>query len=240
MGESVEPAGLFGGMRINKGRSMNWENGMLTSCGKTKTEFRSWCLGIMAVAVLPSGMACATDKVFEVKPAAEIQPTTPVQDADDACIWIHPTDPSLSTVVGSDKEGQAWIVYDLAGREIQHVKMGPVNNVDLRYDFPLGGRKVALVTGKLAGEPIDGGPRKEQLIVMYMVDPETRKLLDVTGEPIKTGMEFAYGSCMYRSARTGKYYVIVNSYEGHVEQYVLFDDGQGKVRGKLVLSLIHI
>ncbi len=187
-----------------------------------------------AAAVLLSGAAFAAEKVFEVKPTAEIQPTTPVQDADDACIWIHPTDPSLSTVIGTDKEGQAWIVYDLAGREIQHVKIGPVNNIDLRYDFPLGGKKVALVTGKLALESPAGGTKKDQAIVMYMVDPETRKLVDVTAEPIKTKMEFAYGSCMYRSSRTGKYYAIVNSYEGHVEQYELFDNGQGKVAGKLV------
>jgi 3-phytase len=72
---------------------------------------------------------------------------------------------------------------------------------------------------------------------MYTMDPATRRLVDVTARPIKTKMSFAYGSCMYRSAKTGKYYVIVNSYGGQVEQWELFDNGQGKVGGKLVREL---
>lgn len=188
----------------------------------------------MVLAALLGGAGLATAEVFEVKPAAQSIPTTPVADADDICIWIHPSDPSLSTIIGTDKEGQAWIVYDLAGREIQHVKHGPTNNIDLRYDFPLGGKKVTLITGKRAGPAAAGSTAREQTIVMYTMDPETRRLVDVTARPIKTKMSFAYGSCMYRSAKTGKYYVIVNSYDGQVEQWELFDHGQGKVGGKLV------
>ena len=40
--------------------------------------------------------------------------------ADDAAIWIHPTDPSQSTIIGTDKsdDGHGLVVYDLSGREL--------------------------------------------------------------------------------------------------------------------------
>jgi 3-phytase len=46
--------------------------------------------------------------------------TTPVPDAtdaaDDMAIWIHPTNPALSTVLGTDKLASGGLgVYDLAG-----------------------------------------------------------------------------------------------------------------------------
>ncbi|MCH8201029.1 MAG: phytase, partial [Chloroflexi bacterium] len=66
-------------------------------------------------------------------------------DADDAAIWVHPTDRARSTIIGTDKLG-GLVVYDLAGKEIQSLPDGDLNNVDLRHDFPLGGESVALVT----------------------------------------------------------------------------------------------
>jgi len=169
-------------------------------------------------------IAYAAANVLKVVPAAETKPTTPVGDADDICIWIHPTDPSLSIVIGTDKE-RGLNVYDLSGREIQRVEHGRMNNVDLRYDFPLGNEKVALVTA--------GNKDESQSIAVYMVDAQTRKLVNVAARPLKLNTD-AYGLCMYRSLKTGKFQTIVNSYGGSVEQWELFDNQQGKVDGKRV------
>ena len=65
--------------------------------------------------------------------------------ADDPAIWIHPTNPGQSTIIGTDKNSGLG-VYDLAGNQIQFLVDGKMNNVDLRYNFPLGGQPVALVT----------------------------------------------------------------------------------------------
>jgi len=46
-----------------------------------------------------------------------------------------------------------------------------------------------------------------------------------------------YGSCMYRSRKTGKFYYFVNDKLGAVEQWELFDDGNGKVDAKKVRAL---
>src|SRR5690606_2509424 len=51
---------------------------------------------------------------------------------------------------------------------------------------------------------------------------------------IDTGMMDPYGLCMYRSAKTGNYYVIINDTDGVVKQWQLLDAGNGKVGVELV------
>ena len=62
--------------------------------------------------------------------------TEPVPDAgdaaDDAAIWVHPTDPALSTIIGTNKDGGGLAVYDLTGSQVQYLAADDANNVDLR------------------------------------------------------------------------------------------------------------
>ncbi|KKR71037.1 MAG: 3-phytase (Myo-inositol-hexaphosphate 3-phosphohydrolase) [Candidatus Roizmanbacteria bacterium GW2011_GWB1_40_7] len=153
--------------------------------------------------------------------------TTPVlnppDSADDIAIWIHPTDSSLSTIIGTDKDGNLE-VYDLSGAVLQRIPF-KTNNVDLRYNFPLNGERVALVTG------ID---RTAHRIFAYKVNPETRLLEDVTSpQPYLTGL---IGSAMYVSPVTGKYYIFTN-YENVLRQYELSDNGSGQVAVNLVRTV---
>jgi 3-phytase len=143
--------------------------------------------------------------------------------ADDPAVWIHPTDPSLSTIFGTDKNG-GLAVYNLSGEEIQYLPDGRLNNVDLRYNFPLDGSSVALVAA---------GNRSNDSIAIYAVDPATRMLQDVADGTISVGLS-VYGSCMYRSASTGQYYFFANAKSGQVEQWRLFDNGAGKVSAESV------
>jgi myo-inositol-hexaphosphate 3-phosphohydrolase len=177
------------------------------------------CLALFALASL--ALAQAT-----VLPVAETDPArSPGDSADDAVVWIHPTDRTLSTVIGTDKlEGLS--VFDLSGHELQFLPDGHINNVDLRYGFPLRGLRVTLVTASV---------RVENRLAIYAVDPNTRRLHDVAARPITLGLA-AYGCCMYRSARTGDTYFFVNSKAGEVEQWRLFDDGNGRVDAEQVRS----
>jgi 3-phytase len=147
--------------------------------------------------------------------------TTPVprrgDAADDPAIWVNRRDPSRSTIIGTDKTG-GLAVYDLAGRQIQYLPDGRLNNVDLRHGFRLGGREIALVTA---------GNRTDDSIAVYRVNPETRRLEDVAARRVITTT--VYGSCMYRSSKTGRFYYIVTSKQGIVEQWELVDNGNGKV-----------
>jgi len=66
---------------------------------------------------------------------AETDPMPNAGDAaDDPAIWIHPTDPSLSTVIGTDKSnpGGGLTVYDLSGRQLFFHQVGQMNTDDVR------------------------------------------------------------------------------------------------------------
>ncbi len=63
---------------------------------------------------------------------AETAPMAGAGDlADDPALWVHPSNPALSLILGTNKE-EGLFVYDLAGRDHQHLDIGRVNNVDVR------------------------------------------------------------------------------------------------------------
>ncbi len=184
---------------------------------------RAFC--ILALAVLPQEPA-------RVTASAETDPVHHRGDAaDDPAIWIHPSDPALSTVLGDDKEG-GLLVYGLDGKELQWIdREKALNNVDLRYGFPLSGRFAdGTAHGKvdLAGV----GNETDSSILFYKVHPATR-LLERAGEIGGIGFS-PYGSCMYRSSKTGTFFYFVDGKNGVVQQWELRDGGKGAVAGTKV------
>jgi 3-phytase len=144
-------------------------------------------------------------------PVTAVVETDPVPGEDDAAddpaIWIHPSDPSKSVVIGTDKEGSGLGVYALDGSELQFVREdGRINNVDVR-DFKFEGEKVPLVVAS---------DRARHALRVYVLNTDTRRLRDVGF--IEVGID-AYGVCLYRS-RAGDLYAFPNS-EGVVEQWEL-------------------
>jgi 3-phytase len=133
-------------------------------------------------------------------------------------VWIHPTDRSLSTIIGTDKQG-ALEVYDLGGRRLFRYLDGEMNNVDLRYNFPLGGARVDVVVAS---------DQASDTLRIYRVDPVTRGLVDVTAGSIPVGLGIA-GLCMYHSPTSGRYYVFDGDSSGTIQQWELTDAGSGKV-----------
>jgi len=145
--------------------------------------------------------------------------------ADDAAIWIHPVDKRLSRVIGTDKKSGVY-VYDLDGNVVQYRADGRINNIDLRYGFPFNGADVDIAIGS---------NRTNDSFVVYLVDAGTGELSNITvGNGISTLMSDVYGFCMYKSSASGKLYAFINSINGEVEQWEIFDNGANKVRGLLV------
>ncbi|MBI1764389.1 MAG: phytase [Acidobacteria bacterium] len=156
--------------------------------------------------------------------AVETEPVPHGGDAaDDPAIWVHPADPSLSTIIGTDKMG-GLAVYDLNGKQLQYVADGLMDNVDLRNGFKLGGQKVTLVTA---------GDRRDNSIAIYKVNPQTRQLENVAAGKVTHGVK-VYGACMYQSRLSGKTFYFATSKSGEVEQFELTDNGQGKVDARSV------
>lgn len=125
---------------------------------------------------------------------------TPTGTADDPAIWVHPTNPSLSVVIGTNKNSNGGLhVFDLNGVQLQFVNGGQHNNVDVRYGFPLNGREVDLVSVS---------DRNNNQIDIYTIDPATQRLTQVGA--IQTGVQ-VYGYAMYHSRATDKFYGFVSS-----------------------------
>jgi len=165
-------------------------------------------------------------QLLEVVAAIETEPVQTGDDsADDATLWVNPTDAQQSLVIGTNKK-RGLAVYDLSGKEIQFLADGQMNNVDHRDSFLLDGKKVPLVTAS---------NRSNNSIAIYRINAETKRLESVAAGVIKT-LE-AYGSCMYRSSKSGKFYYFGTSKQGVVEQYELFDAGQGTVSAKKVRQI---
>jgi 3-phytase len=153
--------------------------------------------------------------VRQVAPIAETTPVDTAGDAaDDPAIWVHPQDPTLSLVIGTDKQ-KGLNVYDLDGRRLQALPDGRMNNVDLRDGFIVDGRRMALVAAT---------NRSDRTIALYLLDPETRRLARA-GDPVPTGFADPYGLCLYASG-DGAYFVFVNdSGTGHFRQWRIRANG---------------
>ena len=160
----------------------------------------------------------------------ETDPVTGRDDvADDPCVWVHPTDPSLSMIIGTDKDENSpgLRVYDLDGNQVYTTDNEKANNVDIRYGMKLGGKKVDIVTT---------GLRVSNSLGVYKVNGSSKSLSSVSARKINLGIE-VYGSCMYKDITTNTFYAIVNDKKGNVEQYKLFDNGSGLIDAELVRTL---
>ncbi len=159
-------------------------------------------------------------------------------DADDPAIWIHPTNPALSTIIGTDKDsaGGGLYVWNLQGEQLQFIPIERPNNVDVRHDMKLGTRTIAIAVTQEC--------RKRKLRV-FEINSENGMLSDITASTgIKTPeLEAPYGLCLYRRPHDGAMFVMMSSREGesakHLRQYQLLDDGHGKVQGKYVRAFGH-
>jgi len=178
---------------------------------------------------LTTSVGCTVPADAVTVVAASVE-TTPVPDsgdaADDPAVWVHPSDPSLSVVIGTDKQGGGLGVYGLDGNQIQFLPSGKLNNVDLRDGFPLAGTSVPLVTA---------GNRTDNSIGIFAFDPATRQLRDVAARKITTLV--TYGSCMYKSPVSGKYYYFVDAKDGNIQQWELFATAAGTVDATKVRDL---
>jgi myo-inositol-hexaphosphate 3-phosphohydrolase len=169
--------------------------------------------------------------VATVLPSAETDPVHhPGDAADDIAVWVHPSDPGLSVIIGTDKAesnpaGGGIAVYDMSGKELQFLPDGDINNVDLRYNFMLDGKPTTVVAASNSDLNI---------LALYTIDPVTRQLKDVSDRQLTSMLDGVSGVAMYQSPESGKYYVFVNDSRGMHEQWELFDAGNGLIDANVV------
>lgn len=153
-------------------------------------------------------------------------------DADDPAIWIHPTTPAKSVVIGTDKETSGGLyVWDMTGKQIQYVALGRPNNVDVRYGMKVGGQLIDIAVTNSRSNP--------KQIKVYKINPVDGTLTDITTNSgiLTPELDDPYGVCLYQRPSDGAMFVIESTQSGaksNLHQYRLEDDGNGKVKGTYV------
>lgn len=146
--------------------------------------------------------------------------TVPVADSDDAAddpaIWIHPTDPAQSLVLGTNKKA-GLCVYTLSGDQVAFFPVGRLNNVDLRQ-------------GVLAedGSRLDiaaASHRDHNGISLFVISPGG--IRELTGSPVPVSVKEPYGLCCALPASGTGLRVFVNDKEGRIEEWLVRVDAEG-------------
>ncbi|NJK39221.1 MAG: phytase [Oscillatoriales cyanobacterium RM1_1_9] len=161
-------------------------------------------------------------------------------DSDDPAIWINPNNPDQSLVIATLKDG-GLVTFDLNGGIVEQILPAPFgeiryNNVDLVYDFELGGETVDLAVAS---------DRENDTLAIWTIDLETLQLTDITSDDIletifgiDDGEQTAYGLATYKSPVTGQSYAFVTQADSNqFAQLELIDDGSGQVAANLVRTI---
>jgi len=182
---------------------------------------------LLAGLLLGPAAVLAQDGLTFASVSASLETEKVDADPDDPAIWINAADPAQSRVIGTDKD-VGLVVFDLAGRIVQRLSDGRLNNVDIRQDVMLGGEKVTLVA---ASQRID------DTILFYTIDA-TGTLTEATpfsfpGAP-RIMEDDIYGIGLYNDAAAGRLFVIVSYKTGDIMQWEVTRES-----GTLALSFIR-
>lgn len=207
---------------------------------------------LMALALAAASLGRAFDNAWAVTargPDRAADAPTPVtiahaaataraaHDVDDPAIWVHPSEPDRSLVIGTVKVAApdgALMVYGLDGAVRQTIAgLDRPNNVDVEYGFQLAGRPVDLVVVT---------ERLRRSLRVFRIAGDGERLVEVASVPVLDGQEGDAGAPMgiglYRRPADGRVFAIVAPKEGgrrdYLWQYEIEDDGTGAVRARLV------
>jgi 3-phytase len=150
--------------------------------------------------------------------------------ADDPAIWVHPTKPEASLIVGTDKNRKAGglHLYTLDGKSAGFLADPGLNNVDLRQNVPN--------LGKAPRTVVAATRRTDNTLAIYALEGETRTWTNIEAKPRVTINE-VYGFCLYQSRKSGLLFAFVPDKAGGIHQYRLDLNDQGMYRPERVRVL---
>lgn len=171
-----------------------------------------------------------SEKLIPLSTTATLE-TQPLQNpskyddaADDVAVWVNKENPAQSYIIGTDKTG-GLAVYDLSGKELFFYPDGRMNNVDIRYDFPYKGEKIAVVACS---------NRTSRKINLYRIH-KNGSLVKLPTEGFNSPMEKnVYGFALGKSANN--FYAYVNSKQGELVQWQ-FEAKGDVVKAQIVREL---
>ncbi|MFN3588825.1 MAG: phytase [Spirosomataceae bacterium] len=168
-------------------------------------------------------IATLTTSCLPKVPVSRVQPTLVTErvalDSDDTAIWIHPTQPSQSLILGTDKgndEGMGGIyAFSLTGKidtskTIQNVQRP--NNIDVGYGLPIG-----------SDSTLDFAVFTERNVQkMRIIHVPSMQFLDGGGIDVFEGEteRDPMGICVYQEPISHRIFVFVGRKNGPSDQYI--------------------
>ena len=168
-----------------------------------------------------AGKAETQAAVAIIAPQAQTEPMARQGDAaDDPAIWLS-SNPADARILGTNKK-QGLLVYDLQGKQTQLLEVGRLNNVDVRQNIQLNGRKVDLAVAT---------QRDDNSMMLFTINAS-----GVVAEAgrFPTGLKSIYGMCLYQPAGGGVQ-AFINDKDGTFQQYSIGLEG-GKFSATLLRS----
>ncbi|WP_200977811.1 phytase [Echinicola sp. 20G] len=205
---------------------------------KSKLINGLWTLGILA------GACSAPSQQNENVTAKSLDKVKPTyvtdqvnHDTDDPAIWINPTDPSQSLIVGTDKDADgALYVFNLKGKAIDSLTVRNIqrpNNVDIGYGLQLGDKTVDFA---VTGERMTSKLRFYSLPDMKEIHPEGIEVyLGEEGPEYRDLM----GVAVYHNPENNKHYVIAGRKNGPQDGTYLWQYEIKSEDGILSLDLVR-
>jgi 3-phytase len=223
-------------LNFDKERDMTFCNHVSKSPNRfSRTKRLAFLAGAMGVMLSPN-MLLAQSIPATITVNSKASTAAVNGDADDPAIWVHPTDPAKSVIIGTDKEDNGGLyVWGMDGKQIQYVPSGSPNNVDVRYGMLVGGRLIDIAVTNLRSKP--------KQIKVFKINSANGTLTDITtaGGILTPQLADPYGLCLYKRSSDGAMFVIESTQSGanknNLHQYRLEDDGAGKVKGTYVRAI---
>ncbi|WP_192346788.1 phytase [Algoriphagus sp. Y33] len=160
-----------------------------------------------------------------------------IHDTDDPAIWVNPTDPSKSLIIGTDKDAEgALYVFDLKGKAIDSLIVRDIqrpNNVDVGYGLNLGDRMVDFA---VTGERMTSKLRFFSLPDMKEINTGGIEVYhDEKGPDYRDLM----GVALFQDKTTGKTFVIAGRKNGPTDGTYLWQYEVLGQDGELKLNLVR-
>lgn len=194
---------------------------------RAKAHFavRTLSIALMAGAGLATTAHAQTPPPAAVAPTGETTPTAR-SGANTAVLVLDGA--GGGRIVGSGELG-GLEVYGLDGARTGSIEAGDVAGVDVRYGVEIGGRS-ATVLGVMDSR----GAR----LRFFSFDAAAGQAAEITAGPIVAGLS-GESLCLFRSPLDRSLYAFALGGGGEIEQWAIFDNGAGKLDGRLVRRL-HI
>ncbi len=164
-------------------------------------------LTVAGMASLTLGVGTAMAEPVDVPAVAETEPV-PNGDASLVRVWLHPTEPAESLILGTDEDG-AFVSFGLDGAIHQVFESEEPTGIDVRYDVEVDG---ALSDIAVVGDDEAGTAQ------FFTISPGGE--LAHLGEPVEASVHAGL-VCLYRSSITGLVNLFAMDGDGLVGQYAV-------------------